>query len=149
MVLVTIYTKDTTLATTKLINQDTFSISIPKQKAGTKIYIKVDNPTILPIEMTVVDQTPPTKPTVNSVTDHTTQIKGIAEAGTTVKVQKGSDLLGTAIVNGLGEFTVFLDKEQTSGTKLKITATDSAGNISVPVVKTVIDKTSPAATSCQ
>ncbi len=142
---ISIYTKDTTLATTELINQDTFSISIPKQKAGTKVYIKVDHPTILPIEMTVIDQTPPIKPTVNSVTDHTAQIKGIAEAGTTVKVQKGSDLLGTAIVNGLGEFTVFLNKEQMSGTKLKITATDSAGNISVPVVKTVLDKTSPAA----
>ena len=93
----------------------------------------------------LVDQTPPAQPTVNSIADNTTQITGTAEAESTVTVQSGSKLLGTTIANSLGEFTVILNKKQTAGTKLKITATDSAGNISTAVTKTVLDKTPPAA----
>lgn len=109
---VTIYTKDKTLATLKLVNLDTFSIPIPKQLAGTKIYIKVDNPTIDPIEVTVVDQTPPAKPTVNSIADNTTKITGTAEAGSMVKVQTGSKQLGTVIANSLGKWMVILNKNK-------------------------------------
>ncbi len=93
----------------------------------------------------LVDQTPPAQPTVNSIADNTTQITGTAEAESTVTVQSGSKLLGTTIANSLGEFTVILNKKQTAGTKLKITATDSTGNISTAVTKIVLDKTPPAA----
>ena len=91
-----------------------------------------------------VDRIPPAIPLVNDIADNTNIVKGTAEAGTTVKVQTGSKQLGTAITNSLGEWTVILDKKQTTGTKLTITATDRAGNISPAVIKTVQDKTPPA-----
>lgn len=82
---------------------------------------------------------------VNSIADNTNIITGTAEAGTTINIQEGSKSLGTAITNSLGKWTFFLDKRQTAGTKLKITATDSTRHISSSVTMTVQDKTAPAA----
>ena len=93
----------------------------------------------------VVDKASPAKPVVNDIADHSTKIKGTADVGATIKVESGSKLLGTAIVNSAGEFTVVLNKKQTAGTKLNITATDRAGNSSITVTKTVLDQTPPSA----
>lgn len=93
----------------------------------------------------IVDKISLAKPIVNDIADNSTKIMGTAEAGVTIKVESGSKLLGTAIVNRLGEFTVVLDKKQTAGTKVTIIAIDRTGNSSNAVIKTVLDKTPPAA----
>lgn len=140
---ITIYTDETTIATAKIDHQNSFSIKIPKQLAGTKVYIKVDNPTINPVSKMVMDKTAPSKPVVQSVGDDTKKVTGTAEAGSTVIVISGSQQLGTGITNKSGKFTVIMTKKQKAGTVLIITATDKAGNISLAKKVFVQGKTAP------
>ncbi|UTV88127.1 BapA prefix-like domain-containing protein [Cobetia amphilecti] len=74
-----------------------------------------------------VDTTAPDAP-VLSETDGTT-VAGTGEAGTTVEITNANDdVLGTAVVDAEGNFSVELSPEQEAGSTLTATVTDAAGN---------------------
>ncbi|MDO6673921.1 Ig-like domain-containing protein, partial [Cobetia amphilecti] len=74
-----------------------------------------------------VDTAAPDAP-VLSETDGTT-VAGTGEAGTTVEITNANDdVLGTAVVDAEGNFSVELSPEQEAGSTLTATATDAAGN---------------------
>ncbi|MDH2289629.1 Ig-like domain-containing protein, partial [Cobetia sp. 10Alg 146] len=74
-----------------------------------------------------VDTTAPDAPVLTE-TDGTT-VAGTGEAGTTVEVTNANDdVVGTAIVDSEGNFSVELSPEQEAGSTLTATATDAAGN---------------------
>ncbi|WP_191236977.1 Ig-like domain-containing protein [Cobetia marina] len=74
-----------------------------------------------------VDTTAPDAP-ILSETDGTT-VAGTGEAGTTVEITNANDdVVGTAVVDADGNFSVELSPEQEAGSTLTATATDAAGN---------------------
>ena len=92
----------------------------------------------------VKDTTPPTAPTVNSVTAGATAVTGTAEAGSTVEVTLpgGSKVSAKADQDGSYSVPVSALKE---GDTVSVTATDAAGNKSTPTSVTVPDTTAPVA----
>jgi len=73
-------------------------------------------------------------------------LTGIGEPGATVTVRDANGLvLGTALVNGDGTFSVTLSAAQDNAESLQVVQTDVAGNISAPVITTAPDLTPPAA----
>ncbi|MBC1792493.1 immunoglobulin-like domain-containing protein [Listeria booriae] len=87
--------------------------------------IKVYNPTL-----TNTDQTAPTAPTVaTDVFTNSTTVTGTAEANSTVSVKANDEVIGTAVTNASGNYSVTIPK-QAYNTSLVITAKDVAGNIS-------------------
>ncbi|MDM5228361.1 Ig-like domain-containing protein [Cytobacillus sp. NJ13] len=123
-----------------------FSINIPKQKAGTLIEVTVKDRAgnvSETLEVTVADETAPSEPTVNKVTDQSTAVTGLAESMAEVTVQIGSERWkGKATSEG--KFTINIPKQK-AGTIMGVTATDTAGNESSAVKVTVVDETPPAA----
>ena len=100
---------------------------------------KVSNPFYTP---TVVDKTPPAKPTVYTVDDNDTGVYGTAEGNSTVIVKNGSTTIASNKANASGAFGVLIPKQK-AGTKLTVYAKDAAGNQSTGTTVTVIDKTAP------
>lgn len=84
----------------------------------------------------VDDNTPPSSPTINTVTSNDTILAGTAEPGSTVTIKAGAITIGTAVTAGNGTFTVTIPA-QVIGTILSATATDAAGNVSVATMITV------------
>ncbi|MFB3161517.1 5'-nucleotidase C-terminal domain-containing protein [Neobacillus sp. 179-J 1A1 HS] len=91
----------------------------------------------------VADSTAPDAPSVNEVTDQSTQVTGTAERGARIEVSIDGTLIGTGIALD-GSFVIEI-AQQVAGTKLAVTATDAAGNVSEETVVTVIDVTPPNA----
>nr|WP_241254577.1 Ig-like domain-containing protein [Brevibacillus sp. SYP-B805] len=91
------------------------------ESSGTNVIVGVAVPS---------DTTAPSAPTVPApfYNDQTT-ITGTAEVGATVTVRRGATVLGTAIADGATNYTVTIPP-QSVGTKLSVTATDAAGNVS-------------------
>ncbi|MCL9634240.1 Ig-like domain-containing protein [Bacillus zanthoxyli] len=125
-----------------------FSVVIPKQKAGTKILVTVKNTGgYSPYTTSVVlDKTPPTPPKVNDITDQQTVVTGTAELNSTVFIKVGTRVLANGKVDKNGKFSIKIIKQK-AGTKVLITAKDAAGNVGTATLKTVQDKTPPAAPS--
>ncbi|MGG3706834.1 Ig-like domain-containing protein [Heyndrickxia coagulans] len=124
-----------------------FSVSIPKQKAGTELHVHTEDSKGNQSEETVVtvqDKTAPAAPKVKEVSDASTVVTGTTEAGAKVTVKSGSNILGTATADHTGAFNVTIAKQK-AGTKLVVYAEDAAGNKSGETTVTVIDKTAPAA----
>ncbi|WKB35463.1 Ig-like domain-containing protein [Terrilactibacillus sp. S3-3] len=121
-----------------------YSITIPKQLAGTMLNVwgvDATGNTSDQTTVTVKDATPPSAPKVDAVTDQTTTLTGTAEPGATIIVTNGSDKWsGQTGVNG--QYSIMIPK-QTAGTTLTITATDAAGNVSVKTNVKVNDGTAP------
>ncbi|WP_299744511.1 Ig-like domain-containing protein [uncultured Rossellomorea sp.] len=119
-----------------------FDIDIPKQPAGTTLWVTVTDgdTTSEATAITVMDGTSPDVPTVNEVTDRHTSVIGKAEAGATVEVKAGSQIIGSSTSDG--SFTVGIAKQK-AGTELSVYAIDGAGNQSGSAVVTVKDKTAP------
>jgi 2',3'-cyclic-nucleotide 2'-phosphodiesterase (5'-nucleotidase family) len=92
----------------------------------------------------VADSTAPDAPSVNEVTDQSTQVTGKAEPGATVEVSVDGIVIGSSTALEDGSFVIEIAK-QTAGTQLGVTATDSAGNESEVTVVTVVDVTPPDA----
>ena len=111
--------------------------AIPANKGPHITYRIVD-------EKTVLDQTSPTKPTVNSVSDKDKIITGKAEVGSTVTVKLGSKVLGYGTTAANGRFTVRLKATQKAKSILAVTATDKAKNVSPASLVVVKDKTAPS-----
>jgi Leucine-rich repeat (LRR) protein/putative cell wall-binding protein len=128
--------------TSKANDQGSFAVSMPKQTAGTKLMVTAADQggnVSLVSEVTVKDVTPPNAPTVHQVTDKSTSITGSAEANSTITVKSGTSVLGTLKINEDGTFSVPIGLQK-EGTKLTVTATDKAGNVSEEAILTVIYK---------
>lgn len=105
-----------------------------------------------PITFTV-DTTPPSAPGNLVVSNDGGTISGIAEAGSTVTVREGDVILGTAVADSQGNFSLTLTPPKLNGEILTADATDAAGNTSLtssaaapdiippqtPVIVSVID----------
>lgn len=107
-----------------------FKIPISKQKAGTilKITTRDANKLYSPYKnITVVDKTPPSVPSVNKVTTKSVNITGKSEKGATVYIMKGKTRIGKAIVNTKGIYSAKITKQK-KGTLLSVYATDKAAN---------------------
>jgi hypothetical protein len=137
----------TTVGTGTAYSDGTFSVTIANQKAGTKLTIyakdKAGN-TSLGTTVTVIDKTPPAKPTVYSVGDNQTIINGKAEASSKVVIKQGTTVLGQITASSTGYFTIKIVATKKAGTVLTAYATDLAGNQSTGTTVTVVDKTPPA-----
>jgi len=83
-----------------------------------------------------VDITPPEKPTVNGVTNLSTEITGTSEVGTIVSVSVGSEELGSVETESDGTFTLTIPT-QNAGVVLSVTATDKDGIVSAVETVTV------------
>ncbi|XRG77000.1 immunoglobulin-like domain-containing protein [Rossellomorea sp. GAMAL-10_SWC] len=122
-----------------------FEIPITPLKAGTKITVtstdKAGNVSG-GFELTVKDITAPIFPSVNEITDNTTDVIGTAEPGSIVKVISGEYVLGTSLTKENGEYSVAINLQK-AGTKLKITSTDEANNVSEAREVVVKDVTKP------
>ncbi|WP_340373548.1 Ig-like domain-containing protein [Peribacillus sp. FSL E2-0218] len=122
-----------------------YKVTIPKQKAGTKLLVTAtdDEGNSSEVkEVTVKDVTAPDSPTVNEVTENSTSVTGTAEAGSTITVKAGTTVIGSTTVDTEGKYTVSIPKQK-SGTILSVTATDGVGNTSEVKEVTVKDVTAP------
>ncbi|PEJ37511.1 protease [Peribacillus butanolivorans] len=90
-----------------------------------------------------VDDVKPSKPTVYKVDNNDKVVTGKAEARSTVTVKNGSKVLGSAKATSKGTFSIKI-AVQKAGTKLTITAKDSAGNVSSSASVTVVDVVAPS-----
>jgi hypothetical protein len=136
-----------TLATGTANSDGTYSVTIAKQKAGSKVTVYAKDTagnTSSGTTVTVIDKTPPAAPTVNSVGDNQTIVTGKTEAGSKVVIYQGSSNLGQATATSTGYFTIKIASTKKAGTVLTVYATDSAGNKSSGRSVTVVDKTPPA-----
>lgn len=147
----------TVKAGTTLVGQVTaneegaYTVTIGKQKAGTVLRITSTDAAgnVSPyVETTVIDKTPPVAPTVSEVTDQSLEVNGVAEAGTTIVVKRGSTEVGRTTVPKEGAFRITISK-QTPSTRLQITSIDRAGNVSPAVEVIVFDRTPPAIPTVQ
>ncbi|MDR4949954.1 Ig-like domain-containing protein [Neobacillus cucumis] len=119
-----------------------FTISIPKQTAGTKISVAAtdaagnNSPAV---EVTVIDVTAPDAPSINPVNDNDEVITGTAEANATVVAKVNGTKIGTATDGFDGTYTIDI-APQTAGSTISITAVDAAGNTSAPAEVKVTDE---------
>jgi hypothetical protein len=126
-------------------SKGSFTVTIPAQKAGTKLTVTATDASIntsLARSVTVLDKTAPSAPRVNSVSDKSKEVTGTTEASATVTVKIGTKSY-TAKADTKGNFKVSIS-QQKAGTKLSITASDTARNVSSAKSITVIDKTAPS-----
>jgi SpoIID/LytB domain protein len=91
----------------------------------------------------VEDATAPDAPTVNVVMENSTVVTGSAEEGSTVTVQAGTQVLGSAQSDNEGKFVVTIPP-QSVGAELQVFATDKAGNNSASTIVIVQESLTPA-----
>ena len=92
------------------------------------------------------DTSPPDAPTIAAT--NRLSISGAAEAGSNVTLKDAAgQLIGTAVANSSGKYTVTPNSPVPNGTALTATATDAAGNASVASASTTVDALAPSLTS--
>ncbi|ULT56790.1 Ig-like domain-containing protein [Neobacillus drentensis] len=137
-----------TVGSTKVSPAGVFSMSMPKQRAGTKLTVYAKDAAgnqSVGTTITVIDRTAPGKPGVSSIGDNQTIINGTAENGSRVEVKQGTSVIGQ--ITSTGSFTIKLTALKKAGTVLTVYAIDKAGNRSAGNAVTVMDVTAPAAPS--
>ncbi|WP_192602685.1 Ig-like domain-containing protein [Gottfriedia sp. OAE603] len=108
-----------------------FKISIPAQKANTILFITSkdkDGNVSTVTKVKVLDKTAPGAPTVIKVKASSKTVTGKAEAGATVYVKVGKKVIGSAVVNSKGSYTVKINNQK-AGTTLVVYVKDKAGNV--------------------
>ncbi|MEJ7250327.1 Ig-like domain-containing protein, partial [Staphylococcus epidermidis] len=93
----------------------------------------------------VIDTTTPEQPTINKVTENSTEVNGRGEPGTVVEVTfpDGNKVEGK--VDSDGNYHIQIPSETTlkGGQPLQVIAIDKAGNKSEATTTNVIDTTAP------
>ncbi|MEE6451397.1 Ig-like domain-containing protein [Gottfriedia acidiceleris] len=116
-----------------------YKFTISKQKSGTTVSVtatdKAGNVSATK-SLKVLDKTPPALPVVNKVTSKSKTVTGSAEKYASVKIYRGSTLIGQSSVNSSGKFSVSI-KVQKANTYLKVYVIDKSGNKSVRTIKVV------------
>ena len=130
---VTIKGPDGTVIGTTTANDDgTFSTPIsPAQTNGevlTVIATDGAGNASLPNTATAPDNTPPLAPDNVVVSGDGTTVTGTAEAGSTVTIRQGDIIVGQAVTDDQGNFSVTLNPPKANGEALTADATDPAGN---------------------
>ncbi len=92
----------------------------------------------------LIDNVAPIAPTVNVVTDQSTQITGKTEDGAKVEAKANGQVIGTATAKADGSFVLNIAPLK-AGTEVTVTATDAAGNTSAETKVVVKDVTAPNA----
>ncbi|EUJ30976.1 hypothetical protein MFLO_09782 [Listeria floridensis FSL S10-1187] len=120
-----------------------YSISIPRQDAGTELSVLARNVTgASPEAKITVTATPITIPQLDEVTDHDTSVTGTADPGALVTLTiNGTNYTGVA--DGSGNFTILIPR-QDAGTVITAKATLN-GKTSETTSTTVSDRTAPSA----
>jgi hypothetical protein len=90
-----------------------------------------------------VDTTPPLAPGNLVVSNDGGTISGIAEAGSTVTIREGNVILGTAVADSQGNFSLTLTPPKVNSEILTADATDTAGNTSPTTSAAAPDITPP------
>ncbi|EOO04997.1 hypothetical protein IAW_05815 [Bacillus cereus str. Schrouff] len=124
-----------------------YSVTIPKQKAGTKLQVTASNSagTSEVTEVRVQEtETIPEAPQVNEVKDTDEKVTGQAKKGSKVSVKVGDQEIGTGEVDETGKYSVTIPKQK-AGTKLQVTASNSAGTSEVTEVRVQETETIPEA----
>ncbi|WKA57782.1 S-layer homology domain-containing protein [Planococcus shenhongbingii] len=137
---ITVKDGDTIIGKTDHFVPGSYKVTIPKQKAGTKLTITATDTAgnISEVtEMIVKDITAPVLPAVNEVYHYSSTVTGKAEIGSDIAVKNGTSLIGTGTADAKGNYTVKISNQKT-GTKLSVTATDASGNVSE--IKTIVVK---------
>ncbi|MGG2025520.1 Ig-like domain-containing protein [Gottfriedia sp. S16(2024)] len=128
------FQKSTTAASNK-----SYKFTISKQKSGSTVSVtatdKAGNVSATK-SLKVLDKTPPALPVVNNVTSKSKTVTGSAEKNASVKVYRGSTLIGQSSVNSSGKFSVSI-KVQKANTYLKVYVIDKSGNKSVRTIKVI------------
>ncbi|ESK47112.1 hypothetical protein P253_02669, partial [Acinetobacter indicus CIP 110367] len=88
------------------------------------------------------DITPPTILTQELAVDNKT-VTGMTEANATVMVSYKGKVIGTAVADAEGKYSITLDKAYSNGEKLEVIATDKANNSTRPNSITAPDTTAP------
>lgn len=100
------------------------------------------------VAITAPDIEAPASPTELALDASGLTLTGKAEPGSTVTVKDASGaVIGTAVTAADGTFSITLNSPQLDGQLLDVTATDAAGNVSVPAAFEVADTTAPGAVS--
>ncbi|WP_338788265.1 S8 family serine peptidase [Metabacillus sp. FJAT-53654] len=118
-----------TIGSSKINDDGSFSISIPKQKVGTIIKIILNNNGLEsePYSLKVIDNTPPAIPNIGKFTNKTTTITGKAEANSTVKINNGKTVIKSTTASSTGTYYMTISPQNVN-TVLSIISTDRAGN---------------------
>ncbi|MCL6570265.1 MAG: bifunctional 2',3'-cyclic-nucleotide 2'-phosphodiesterase/3'-nucleotidase [Bacillus sp. (in: Bacteria)] len=118
-----------------------FTLTVAPLKAGTEVTVTATDAAgnkSTETKVVVKDVTAPTAPEVGQIMAPAKSVTGKAEADSTVNVYKGKTLLGSAIVDKDGVFTIPFKSAQTHGTVLTFTATDATGNTSTVTSITLV-----------
>jgi hypothetical protein len=135
---------DKVIAEGKAGEDGLFALPITTQKAGTQLSITAidtEGNVSAVTEITVQDKTPPTKAKVFKVSE--TKVIGKAEANATITISVGALEVASGQADENGNFSINM-KAQKAKTKVDVTVTDEAGNISLATKVIVIDTTPPA-----
>lgn len=81
-----------------------------------------------PATAVVGDVTPPDAPTDLQISLNGATVTGKAEAGSTVTIRDGDDVIGRGVADADGNFNILLSTPRLNGEALAVTATDAAGN---------------------
>ncbi|MDV2440446.1 Ig-like domain-containing protein [Acinetobacter gerneri] len=95
-------------------------------------------------DITAPDTTAPSSLTQALSADNQT-ITGSTEAGAIVKVSLNGQVIGSTTANADGTYKVVLDKAYNNGEVFNITASDKAGNSTLPNTLVAPDTTAPSA----
>ncbi|WP_163651946.1 Ig-like domain-containing protein [Listeria sp. PSOL-1] len=124
--------------TGKANNEGDFKISLNQRyPAGTKGTLFATGRSSVPsdeISFTVLDKTAPEKPSINKMIDTDTVITGKSEAGAKMRIEltkkDGEISVYETIATETGSYSLTLTTTYQRGTKIAVTATDTAGNVS-------------------
>lgn len=133
---VVVYKGSKKIKTAKVDKNGFYKVTIPLQKKNTKLKFVVYNQEGKKLIQKTVNVKAATVTAASSVKATTTKIMGKAPKGKTVKVYKGSKLIGKSKSSKKGTFVVKM-KKQKKGAKLKIIVLDSVGNKSKTKTVTV------------
>ncbi|MET2734093.1 putative Ig domain-containing protein [Staphylococcus epidermidis] len=131
-------------------DEETNTISGTPTEVGTYLITittidKEGNTATTTLTINIIDTTAPEQPTINKVTENSTEVSGRGEPGTIVEVTfpDGNKVEGK--VDNDGNYHIQVPSETTlkGGQSLQVIAIDKAGNKSESTTTTVIDTTAP------
>lgn len=104
---------------------------ISKKAVKVKVVAYYLNQPIITKEITInPDTVAPAIPTVYTVDNNDTVIKGKAEAGSTITIKNGKTTVATGKTSSNSTFSISIKKAQKAGSTLTVIAKDAAGNVS-------------------
>ncbi|KON82732.1 hypothetical protein AF332_27900, partial [Sporosarcina globispora] len=145
---ITVKSGSVVIATGKADSNGIFSIKIKQQKAGTELSVYAKDKTGIQSETTKVkvldrkDPNAPKDPEITSfiIKNREVQIKGTAEANTTIIVKINNREVTKVKVSSKGTFSVKLSNVSKGNNKITLQAIDKAGNKSNEVDRYVTIK---------